>query len=52
MGKCDLAAVLSSSPITADAAATAVANSVRTEDDIEKSLEEFKGHEVLRGCLY
>ncbi len=51
MGKCDLAAVLSRSPITADAAATAVANSVRTEDDIEKSLEEFKSHESIKGLF-
>ena len=51
MGKCDLAIVLAKSAITADAAATALANSISCEDDIPGSIAYFKGFEEIKGLL-
>jgi ApbE superfamily uncharacterized protein (UPF0280 family) len=51
LGKCDLAVVQSDSPIAADAAATAVANSIITADDIEKSIDYFTKIGNLTGLL-
>jgi len=51
MGKCDLAVVLAKSAITADAAATAFANSISCEDDIPDSITYFKGFEDIKGLL-
>jgi uncharacterized protein len=51
LGKCDIAVVLSKSAITADAAATAVANSISCKDDILKSIENFKGRPNIDGLL-
>jgi hypothetical protein len=51
MGKCDLAVVLAKSAITADAAATAFANSISCEDDISGSIAYFKGFEDIKGLL-
>jgi uncharacterized protein len=51
LGKCDLAVVLSKSAITADAAATAVANSISCKDDIFKSIEHFKKYQSINGLL-
>jgi len=51
LGNCDLAAVLSKSAITADAAATAVANSISCKDDILKSIEHFRNCRGIDGLL-
>jgi uncharacterized protein len=51
LGKCDLAMVLSKSAIAADAAATAVANSITCKDDILTSIEHFKNHRDIEGLL-
>jgi uncharacterized protein len=51
MGKCDLAVVCAKSTITADAAATAFANSISCEDDIAGSITYFKKFEDIKGLL-
>ena len=51
LGKCDLAVAQSKSTIEADAAATAVANSVNSADDIEKSIDYFNKIGNLTGLL-
>ena len=51
LGKCDLAVVMSKSAITADAAATAVANSISCKDDILKSIEHFRNCRGIDGLL-
>jgi hypothetical protein len=51
LGKCDLAVVLSKSAITADAAATAVANSISCKDDLLKSIEHFRNCRGIDGLL-
>jgi len=51
LGKCDLALVLSKSAITADAAATAAANSITCKDDILTSIEHFKTYRDIEGLL-
>ena len=51
LGKCDLAVVLSKSAITADAAATAVANSISCKDDILKSIKHFRNCRGIDGLL-
>lgn len=51
MGKCDIAVALSPSSISADAAATAIANSVSRNEDIEKAIEKFKRFSSIRGIL-
>jgi hypothetical protein len=51
LGKCDLAAVLSGSSISADAAATAIANSVKNSEDVEKALNKYKGFDSILGIL-
>jgi len=51
MGKCDLAVVLAKSAITADAAATAFANSISCENDIPDSIDRFKEFEDIKGLL-
>lgn len=49
-GKADAAILLSPSASLADAAATAVCNLVKTEDDIQKALDFAKGVEGLTGA--
>jgi ApbE superfamily uncharacterized protein (UPF0280 family) len=51
LGKCDLAVVMSKSAITADAAATAVANSISCKDDILASIEHFRNCRGIDGLL-
>jgi uncharacterized protein len=51
LGKCDLAVVLAKSAITADAAATAVANSISSKDDILKSIKHFRNCQDIDGLL-
>ncbi len=51
LGKCDLAVVLSKSAITADAAATAVANSISCKEDILTSIKHFKNYRSIDGLL-
>ena len=51
MGSCDLAVIISKSAVSADAAATAAANSVRNEADIEKSIEYFKEFSSVQGIM-
>ena len=51
LGKCDLAVVLSGSSISADAAATAVANSVAKIKDIETAINKYKGFDRVLGML-
>ncbi len=50
-GKCDLAVVLSDTSTGSDAAATAVANSINSADDIKKSLNYFKKLSPVKGLL-
>jgi ApbE superfamily uncharacterized protein (UPF0280 family) len=51
LGKCDLAVVVSKSAIAADAAATAVANSISCKDDIFASIEHFRNYRGIDGLL-
>jgi ApbE superfamily uncharacterized protein (UPF0280 family) len=51
LGKCDLAVVMSDSATSADAAATAVANSVSNEEDVQKSLEHFSTFDSIKGLV-
>jgi ApbE superfamily uncharacterized protein (UPF0280 family) len=51
LGKCDLAAVLSGSSISADAAATAIANSVANIADIETAINKYRGFDSVLGML-
>jgi uncharacterized protein len=51
LGKCDLAVVLSKSAITADSAATAVANSISCKDDVLTSIEHFRNFRGINGLL-
>jgi len=51
LGKCDLAVVVSKSAIIADAAATAVANSISSKDDILASIELFRNYRDIDGLL-
>ena len=51
MGRCDLAAVLSGSSISADAAATAIANSVKNIEDVEKTLDRYRCFDSILGIL-
>jgi len=51
LGKCDIAVAQSKSSIEADAAATALANSVMHVDDVEKSINHFKKIGNLTGLI-
>ena len=51
LGKCDLAIAMAKSSIIADAWATAIANSIITADDIEKSMDYFMRIGDLKGLL-
>ena len=51
LGKCDLAVIISGSPVSADAAATAAANSVKSEEDIGKSIDYFYSFKSVLGIL-
>ncbi len=50
-GKCDLAAVLSRSSISADAAATAIANKVSVAEDVKKVLDKYRRFDSIQGIL-
>ena len=50
-GKADAVTILSKDASLADAAATAVCNTVKTKDDINKSLKKAKDIEGVRGCV-
>ncbi len=51
LGKTDLVSVLASTTISADAAATALANRISEEGQIQSSIEEFKKMPALKGIL-
>jgi len=51
LGDCDLATVAAGDAALADAAATAAANRVRTDDDIDATLEHIAGIEGVAGVL-
>ncbi len=51
LGQCDLAIVMAETSSIADAAATAVANSVKNEDDIGKSVNYFSKFKQIKGLL-
>jgi len=50
-GKSDLVTVLSGSTITADAAATAIANTINNEDDIDTAIERFRTYDDIKGLI-
>ncbi len=51
MGKSDLVTVLSKSTISADAAATAIANKIIKPADIDNTIEHYKGIKDITGIL-
>ncbi|MBN1299341.1 MAG: UPF0280 family protein, partial [Actinobacteria bacterium] len=51
MGKCDLATVIADTSAAADAAATAAANSVKSEDDIKACVDYFSAFDNIYGIL-
>ena len=51
LGKADLAAIVCSSAILADSAATAAGNMVKTKDDIEKTIDHFKDFKEIEGIV-
>ncbi|MBN2072408.1 MAG: UPF0280 family protein [Actinobacteria bacterium] len=51
LGKSDLVTVMAVSTITADAAATAIANSIISENDIDKTINIYRGKKGIRGIL-
>ena len=51
MGKSDLVVVLSKSTISADAAATAIANKITKPADIEGAIEYYKKIKDVKGML-
>jgi len=51
LGKSDLVTILSGSAILADAAATAVANSIKKQTDIEKAIRRYKKNKEIMGLI-
>jgi uncharacterized protein len=51
LGKADLAAVVCSSAILADSAATAAGNMINTKEDIEKTINHFKNFKEIEGLV-
>jgi len=51
LGKSDLACVLATTTIAADAAVTAMANRISAENDIQTAINEFKKMASIRGLL-
>ncbi len=51
LGKSDLATVLGSTTMVADAAATALANRIAESEDIQAAIDALKGHNGIRGLL-
>ncbi len=50
-GKCDIAVIFSKKASIADTLATAAANQVKTEKDIEKTLEWLKKKKYFEGAI-
>lgn len=51
LGKSDLVTVMSDSATIADAAATAVANFIKGQADVEKAISRFKNNEEINGLI-
>jgi ApbE superfamily uncharacterized protein (UPF0280 family) len=51
LGKSDLVTVLSKTATIADAAATAIANTIISEEDIDKAITRFKEYEEIEGLI-
>ncbi|MCD4669944.1 MAG: UPF0280 family protein, partial [Actinomycetia bacterium] len=51
LGSSDLVTVMSDSTILADAAATAVANSIKEQADIEKAMSRYKKNKEIKGLI-
>lgn len=51
LGRADLAAVLARSTISADGAATAIANKITTPGDIDKTITDYKNKKDITGIL-
>lgn len=51
MGKSDLVTVMSGSTAEADAAATAIANAVKTRSDVDRIMEKYTHHSHLKGLI-
>jgi len=51
LGRSDLVTILSGSTILADAAATAVANSIKGQTDIERAIRRYKRNREVRGLI-
>jgi len=50
-GKSDLVTVLSGNAIQADAAATAIANTIKCEEDIDAAITRFKKYSQIKGLI-
>jgi len=51
LGKSDLVTVMAESAAMADAAATAVANSIMENSDVEKSINIYKKYKEVKGII-
>ena len=51
LGKSDLVTVLSGNAIQADAAATAIANTIKCEEDIDAAIARFKKYSQIKGLI-
>jgi len=51
LGRSDLVTIMSDSTILADAAATAVANSIKDQTDIEKAISQYKKNKEIKGMV-
>lgn len=51
LGSSDLVTIMSDSTIQADAAATAVANFIKEQDDIEKAISQYKKNKEIKGMV-
>lgn len=51
LGKSDLVTVMSGSTVMADAAATAIANSIRGKADADRALEHYRNYKEIKGLV-
>jgi ApbE superfamily uncharacterized protein (UPF0280 family) len=51
LGKSDLVTVMSENTIMADAAATAIANSVKEQADVDRALSHYRDYEEIKGLV-
>ena len=51
LGKSDLVTVMSGTAAAADAAATAIANTISSKTDVDRAVEKYKKYEQIRGLI-